>query len=1495
MSEIINNNTYVCDLPLKMRSFRCAVEYFTEEDIDDLTFVILTILNTNEDGQFAIDALGELLGFAIRDGEDLNGNTIYRDEQELSILNGILKRLEDLHLLDFDEDTVQMTKLGMITINSKKVYHFHRAYLELREFDELKSKMSLALQMFPFYKEIGMTGYFQYNGSFWPEDDEVEGIIAFRPSQLATRLNNLQNTYYNIYFAQQEELYSEIEVPFPFLLDYANSVYSLSILSKENHICSRKATSILNEDINNPVREDLTLRCRFNKLWEDKSAHFTYDIIQPFLRFAEIHLLANDSRTEWSDSELFQYISEDSHPDTWIGLSRYCPVSIIEKNISEFSEKIDWAIFSNRDVDEKFLIDNFLAFPWDLEILSSSQYISVECLQKLILQEKVTEDDWDWDILMEVLQPEFVKKHINLVLGNLAQFTTNTEEIKSLIIQYPERLWNWSKIVNEFDVKFIIDNFSNNYKFLNLSALLDRVFTDSVSRDYVLSYTEFWATLKVIQNDGIQLSSFSGNDKNYLWNPALIQQFESLNLIEWDSTEESNGFDVNPYINWDEIMFTLFHAKLKSKSSLSLISKKITSSSIVLNNINFPWDWTLLSSNKNLVDDKTFLSSASPFLNWELVFQYTSELTYIQEIPELESILNTNDGASRELSKRISEEFVSSHPLLRWDWSIMTERMFKRLKLDRLGHQSFVELWDWNFLSSNLPSEFILENLKNFAKYWNWATVISRLVPKDKLLDPATLSQFADALTNVTGERCAKGWSDWTRIYSFKDLRTLILATKSLRSFWWDIEYFSSHPEFDLKSDLVVCRQFIDWQSLSSSEVISKQLTYDENNNITPKRWNEIVDDILTDSNNRWDFKSLSRQECFVSNFHFITKFSSKLDWEFLSEHSDIFNEEDSQKLSEIIFKFEEYIDWDIFTSRSDVKFTYGLYKSYHEHAWNFNNIVRNGGFSINGKIIDENPNYDWDWEQMSQSQNVILDTKLLLHYIDKGWNWQSISHRTDIVWSNELCQKVWDKNFDVNWYHITSNSQNNLEAKILLGLVETNVKVNWTVISKRKDVLSLPESLFPFFDWNVILNNGLIDVNSYEELGKYSQFLNWGKICRFKGFSPSIEILREYKDILDWYTLCDNHSFEINNGIIEEFADYLDWNKVSESESIIFSTELLEKYADRWNMNLLEENRRFSNNRSSLGYFGQDSIINTFLSNFKLPTPKIYHFTHLSNAIKIIQTGKIQSRNAAQGFFDNSAGSNVRRTHKAHPYARFYFTTGTPTQFYNECLGKDEGDYYYERAYNNGLPKCPFPVFFVMELKEVLQVNRNKCWYSNGNMQKDATKFFRVFDDPYQIDGINVYNPRNKDAKQQEFLIEDELLLDNIKSLHIYCYDHEQYNLLMSAVNGYPLSSKIHYHANGIFLRENKELTIELTSSHIRIEAKDFVGEYKFLVDDPDCTLDKSKIEGGIIASSSMRVTARNYIQVPITEPYRIFLTTEFPEPKKWCLFDNSSHIYGK
>ena len=197
---------------------------------------------------------------------------------------------------------------------------------------------------------------------------------------------------------------------------------------------------------------------------------------------------------------------------------------------------------------------------------------------------------------------------------------------------------------------------------------------------------------------------------------------------------------------------------------------------------------------------------------------------------------------------------------------------------------------------------------------------------------------------------------------------------------------------------------------------------------------------------------------------------------------------------------------------------------------------------------------------------------------------------------------------------------------------------------------------------------------------------------------------------------------------------------------------------------------------------------------------PKVYHFAHLFNAVNIIKSRKILSRIGGKGLFENSAGSNVYRRETAHHYARFYYRPQTPTQYYNEALGEDShasktrwvfGGYdnrgkkiwdsyiecptaKYLGAQRLGSPKCPMPVFFEFDLREILNLCIEKCYYSTGNMQSDNSQIISIIDNPNRLntqylystieDGLDIY----KSYSQQEFLVKNGLDFSCLKNFRI-------------------------------------------------------------------------------------------------------------------------------
>lgn len=309
-------------------------------------------------------------------------------------------------------------------------------------------------------------------------------------------------------------------------------------------------------------------------------------------------------------------------------------------------------------------------------------------------------------------------------------------------------------------------------------------------------------------------------------------------------------------------------------------------------------------------------------------------------------------------------------------------------------------------------------------------------------------------------------------------------------------------------------------------------------------------------------------------------------------------------------------------------------------------------------------------------------------------------------------------------------------------------------------------------------------------------------------------------------------------------------------------------------------------------------TAIDIFLNRFPNGcNQKIYHFTHLSNAINIIKSASIKSRNLLREKFDDNAGTNVNRVNIVHDYARFYFRPKTPTQFYNESLGHDTDSSYYQKSVDNGLPKCPFPVFFIIDLHEVLTKYLDYSFYSDGNMQSDSTELFSVLTNPERINGIDIdSNESDKhNAKQQEFLIKNELKLSNLETLKIVCFNYEQYKLLHTAVGISPLKDKIsHSSDNQLFYRRNKQLDLCIDSSSIRIGTTNYRGDYEFVVESTD-HINIELLEGSSLRYEGGKIISNKFINVPLNLPVKIYIVTKYPYLRKWCLYDNTELIYGR
>jgi hypothetical protein len=108
-----------------------------------------------------------------------------------------------------------------------------------------------------------------------------------------------------------------------------------------------------------------------------------------------------------------------------------------------------------------------------------------------------------------------------------------------------------------------------------------------------------------------------------------------------------------------------------------------------------------------------------------------------------------------------------------------------------------------------------------------------------------------------------------------------------------------------------------------------------------------------------------------------------------------------------------------------------------------------------------------------------------------------------------------------------------------------------------------------------------------------------------------------------------------------------------------------------------------------------------------------VYHFTDITNAVNILQSGALLSRQEAQNtgvmIVDNASPDVIQKTSAENlEYVRLYFRPRTPTQYNNEGI-RPKGQRKLGGAH------CPVPIFFCFSAFDVL--SQDNSLFSNGNI----------------------------------------------------------------------------------------------------------------------------------------------------------------------------------
>ena len=837
-----------------------------------------------------------------------------------------------------------------------------------------------------------------------------------------------------------------------------------------------------------------------------------------------------------------------------------------------------------------------------------------------------------------------------------------------------------------------------------------------------------------------------------------------------------------------------------------------------------------------------------PFTNnlkWSEILKIITNLDFINS--NLEQFHNVTNYESQvefweQLTLREERQFVFDNYTFPWDWSYITENSEVETILDSLGNDGLVEKWDWRIATRKLDKETILDNLEDFARFMDWEFLITEIFTiENELSMDKELPRIAACLSVVDGGTRKHIWKGLTAKIPFETLYPIVQATYKIDVFEWDWNFISNHKYFP--TDIATLNQFkqqINWTAFSESNTIQQKFSPNSWN--SGKEWFDNTDSYLQTFEDNWDWQVLSKNDNINYNRFFLQKYKSEnWDWEYLTEFGGFLTKQKRDKnnyLEQVIRKFPK-IKFEILSRRKDIKIDSDLILSTKDKEWDWQILSENEKAEISYELILELKDKQWNWEALSKRKNLKLTNETLLQLLQKDWDWKYLSENENLEFNAEFIEKTKTKTW--NWKAVSRHRTFFPTVEILT--VAKDFDLDWKYLSKHSSLNPTKELLAKYenqWHWESITENSQIDFSDINFIERFADKWNWRFICESGNLPIDKEVLVQFKQHLEWDLISSNTNIHFTKEIIQEFKQFWNWTALRENKRI---EELLDNY-------VADEISKSAN----LNFIDKIEQQNSFWKG------SIYHFSHIDNAVEIIKNRKIQSRNKAR-IQGDAAGNVVHLRNDAHDYARFYFRPQTPTQFYNEFLGKNTTDGYeshgdwvswYEKARGLGFPKCPIPIFFRFSLQEVLFKNENKCCVSNGNMQTRSTQFGSIdrminkfgFEDlyytPEQYATKEDYN-RYRNYAQQEFLVKEELSFNDLSDFEIICPTETDRALLLNLLGqeDKDVFSKIVVD-RAYYNNENPRVKIEQAENELHIST-DFKGDGYFVLNG---TNDVSEIE---------------------------------------------------
>jgi hypothetical protein len=1453
---------------------------------------ILGLINKNN-GSYGFIELGIVLGFAVEDKPELQ---VRKDVAEIQLFESYLKNLKSNHLIEYNNQSVQLTFWGEKAINDDIKYSFYSGNIQIPEFFDIE--LSNEASDFTF-KEIGVEVRLT---------NEHNQNKAWDIAELEAPDHYLVNQFYLNRLNKNDEIIFDSIEPLSNLglieteLEFSESRNAIKVIYESN--LNDQLSKEINKAPNTLKADYLKLKINCKRLVESKEAFLIEDLAD-FIEIIDWSDVIEKPNIVWNNSSIGFL---DKFQVNWNLISSKAPVSIIQDAIDDYIDKFDWLELTNR-LNLDFILANIDKYPWDVDALA----------------DRVTLDDFkdhfsdivklpgiDLHKFYKQVDKDFIWQNFNQLPNITSYISTNdSSELLEYILEYSDAPWNHTLVSQKLSLTEIEANFSALKRNLNYEILIERFISDS----YDCNADTF--------EEAISLASFS-DDYRFLnrfskCNLSLnkLQILNNHGLIYWGS-EVAPGFELNSFQNWSIDILRTFEDKWGYSEAIRYLSGNISDSKII-EELNFEWDFAAISKNSRLVNQENFFEENKNRLdvnsaihafdkntlksNLRSLFLLDQE-NKLEDLPVVISKLFNLDDII-ETSAELEDLFLGISNEIDWKqiW-LKTPKSFVKEHIEETFNlveniTSFSSLlneitncfevedvfklpdfaWDWNNVTERAIEEEIIDNelLDEFADLWIWKIILERHIDLDDIVNPSGLTQIAFWINKATEKVRKEAWRFITEIYPSHKIFELINSTNDIEIFQWDWDYLSSSNKISLDlNTLHRYKERINWSLLSSNSFLNGFFRNDREIYGTRKQWENHVLSYLSEFTELWDFKELSKLDNITRSETIVNYYRQKWDWDILSsEKSKLLTTKNKEGVvfNERLFqKFERFINFEVISHRMDALLDFELLNKFNDKNWDWKILSSNESLKIKKEILlNELFEKPWDWKILSNNPAIAFSNEDLLLLRDKDLDWNHFSTKGWIANATivELADKTWDWHaisnsnqliFDQNLLRILSNKKNVNWGNVLIsnklhcnektiGIIATAIKDSqeyWSTLSSNQNLSCENEILLDkykeFWDWDILIMSNKIDVNSELILRKYQDYINWTALSSDSSFNADISILNQFKNLLDWKHVTTKIS--LSDQLLENFKSFIDWIVLSRHSNLSGQLPLIKKYSDFIDFEGLENNPTIDYETSLyIEKYLSENIHKRFVYNLKKQHSNwagyVYHFTHLTNALEIIKNRQITSRNIAlKGTkFSDAAGSVVNRRHDAHDYARFYFRPQTPTQFYNECLGKDYLSDKYDQALNLGLPKCPIPVFFKFSIDEIFKNQFDKCFISNGNLQTNWARIGTVSEMYNLFDFDDVYSTIQTTSdgdwrtyinkSQQEFLVRDQFDFLDINNYEILVRNQSDLFQLKHLLKDYPdviQKIRIAGYDDDIYLNNNKEIEYNINGNSVTVST-DYCG----------------------------------------------------------------------